>query len=215
MTPPTNSTVVVVDDDRPVLASLSEMLSIAGFNAQSYGCPVEFLRAVPTLSPCCVITDVRMPRVSGLTLLERLRGLGYGHWPVIAISGHADVPMAVAAMQLGAATFLEKPFRPHQLIAAIHNAQQGTREHIRPDDSTAKAMNRYGTLTSREKEVLGHLISGQPTKAAAAEMGLSPRTVEACRASILRKMGVKNFTALAHVVGHALDEAQVVRVAAR
>lgn len=207
MTSSANSTVVVVEDDRPVLASIIEMLSIAGFNAQGYGCPVDFLRAVPTLSPCCVITDVRMPRVSGLTLLERLRGLGYAHWPVIAISGHADVPMAVAAMQLGAATFLEKPFRPHQLIAAIRNAQQGSRERIRRNGPSAETMSRYGTLTAREKEVLGYLISGQPTKAAATEMMLSPRTIEACRASILRKMGVKNFTALAHVLGHAMNGA--------
>lgn len=206
MSPSKNSTVAVVDDDGPVLASLIEMLSIAGFDAQGYGCPVKFLRAVPTLSPCCVITDVRMPRISGLTLLERLRGLGYGHWPVIAISGHADVPMAVTAMKLGAATFLEKPFRPEQLIAAIHNAQQRSRNPSTLNPSTAQAMDRYGTLTAREKDVLGRLITGQPTKAAATAMMLSPRTVDRYRASILRKMGVKNFTALAHVLGPSLAE---------
>lgn len=198
--------VAVVDDDGPVLVSLVEMLSIAGFDTTGYASPVDFMRALPTLAPCCVITDVLMPRVSGLTLIERMRGLGYGHWPVIVISGHADIPMAVAAMQLGASTFLEKPFRPAQLIDAIRTAQSQTRKPARLDMAAAEISARFDTLTSREKEVFNHAVAGKTSKLAALEMGLSPRTIDAFRASILRKMGARNFTALAGSVRSATED---------
>lgn len=199
--------VAVVDDDEAVLASLVEMLSISGFESTGYGCPVDFLRALPTLAPCCVITDVRMPRISGLTLIERMKGLGYGHWPVIVISGHADIPMAVAAMELGASTFLEKPFRPGQLIEAIETARCRTRASARTDTAAVEARARFDTLSLREKEVFGHAAAGKSSKVTAVEMSLSPRTVEAFRANILRKMGARNFTALAGLVRSASDEA--------
>ena len=206
MNVPARPALAVVDDDKPVLVSLVEMLSIAGFDCVGFDSPVDFLRALPTLSPRCVITDVRMPRISGLTLIERMRGLGYGHWPVIVISGHADIPMAVAAMQLGASTFLEKPFRPDQLIDAIEAAQRRMRSPARTDPAGVDARDRLETLTYREKEVFNHAVAGTSIKTTAIEMGLSPRTVEAYRASILRKMGARNFTALAGLVRSASDE---------
>ena len=206
MNGPTRSAVAVIDDDKPVLVSLVEMLSIAGFDCVGFDSPVDFLRALPKLAPCCVITDVRMPRISGLTLIERMSGLGYGHWPVIVISGHADIPMAVAAMQLGASTFLEKPFRPDQLIDAIEAAQQRMRCPAPTDPAGVEARGRLKTLTCREREVFNHAVAGASIKATAVEMGLSHRTVEAFRASILRKMGARNFTALAGLVRLAPDE---------
>ena len=202
----TRPAVAVVDDDEPVLVSMVEMLSIAGFESKGYVSPVDFLRALPTLTPCCLVTDVRMPRISGLTLIERMKGLGYGHWPVIVISGHADIPMAVAALQLGASTFLEKPFRPGQLIDAIRMARCRAQSSAQPATAAVEAKARFDTLSLREKEVFGHAVAGKSSKVTAIEMGLSPRTVEAFRSSILRKMGARNFTALAGLVRSAADE---------
>ncbi|WP_309629023.1 response regulator [Brevundimonas sp.] len=198
--------VAVVDDDRQVLSSLVEMLSIAGFETTGYASPVDFLRALPTLAPCCVIADLRMPRVSGLTLIERMKSLGYGHWPVIVISGYADIPVVVSAMQLGASTFLEKPFRPGELIDAIRTAQSRIRKPVRTDPAAIEANARFHTLTSREKEVFSYAAAGKSSKAAAVEMGLSPRTIEAFRASILRKTGARNITALAGLVRPIAEE---------
>lgn len=189
-----------------MLASLVEMLSAAEFICVAFSSPVNFLRALPTLPPSCVITDVRMDRISGLTLIERLKGLGYGDWPVIVISGYADVPMTVSAMRLGAVTVLEKPILPRELIAAIEEASIRTRPNRAPDPEFASAQARYSTLSKREREVLASIVAGKRTKATASELGLSLRSVEAVRASILRKMQARSFASLGRQIGEGLGE---------
>lgn len=195
--------VVIIDDDLAVLDSLAMMISVQGFEVQCFASPFDMLAAVPDLPDSCVVTDIRMPGIDGLELISRLKETRAAAWPVIVISGHADVPIAVSAMQLGAITVLEKPFAPDQLLIALKEALatagQGA---VSPELAEARA--RYQTLSRREREVLGHLVQGSSSKVTALALQISPRTVDVFRANILRKMAAPNIAALATQVARGL-----------
>lgn len=195
--------VVIVDDDVGVLDSLAMMISVQGFEVECFASPIDMLAAVPNLPDSCIVTDIRMPGIDGLELISRLKETRAAAWPVIVISGHADVPIAVSAMQLGAVTVLEKPFAPDQLLVALKEAlAMAGQGAVSPELAEARA--RYQTLSRREREVLGHLVQGSSSKVTALALQISPRTVDVFRANILRKMAAPNIAALATQVARGL-----------
>ena len=185
----------IVDDDASVRDSLVVLLESAGFTVQAYNSAVAFLQAVSDRTAGCVLTDVQMPELNGLELQRRMGKQGI-RLPVIVMTGHGDVPIAVEAMKAGAADFLEKPFDDEQLLTAISGAiAAGARVR---DEAAAVAdiTKRLAMLTPREREVLDHLVAGQPNKTIAYDLGSSPRTVEVHRARVMEKMGVRSLPEL-------------------
>ena len=200
-----SKSVVVVDDDPGVLDSLVEMLRIDGYEAVGFPSAIAFLEADADLGRSCIVTDIRMPGLDGLAFIERLQATGRADWPVIVISGHANVPIAVTAMQAGAITVLEKPFQPKDLCVAIDEAMT-VLARAEPSAAVSEGRARYRTLSKREKEVLGHLLEGKSSKVTAQVLGLSPRTIDVFRANILRKMEAPNIAALAMQVAQGISE---------
>jgi two-component system response regulator FixJ len=176
---------------------MQAVLDVAGFEVAIFRSPRAFLDGLDDMDIGCVVTDVRMPEISGLELVERLMASGRRSWPVVMISGHADVPMAVAAMKAGACNFLEKPISPPALVEAIELASAGRAAVSGPVAEDADAAARLGLLSRREREVLSHLVNGASSKVAALVLGISPRTVDVFRGNILRKTQAPNVAALA------------------
>ena len=188
-------TVFIVDDDEAVRNSLCLLLKSLKLAAVAYGSAAEFLAAHNPELPGCAVLDVRMPGMSGLELQDRLMERR-SPLPIVFITGHGDVPMAVEAMRHGAFEFLQKPFRDQELIDCIqravardlqNRAQLGEREQI---------LARLKTLTSREVEVLGLVTQGKANKVVAADLGISQRTVEVHRAHLMEKMGASSLAQL-------------------
>ncbi len=192
--------VYIVDDDMMVRHLLGQVLSAAGFAARSFGSAQDFLDAAPGLAPGCVVADVRMAGIDGLELLKMLaeRDMPF---PVVVISGHADVPMAVRAMKTGAVDFVEKPFSGATILDSIARAQDRLARSREETEAAEEARARLALLTEREREVLEGLAAGLPNKTVAYDLGISPRTVEAHRARIMEKMQARN---LSHLVRLAL-----------
>jgi two-component system response regulator FixJ len=185
----------VVDDDASVRESLAMLLESAGFSARTYDSAAAFLEAAADCTAGCVVTDVQMPDLNGLELQRRMGELGI-RLPVIMMTGHADVPIAVEALKAGATDFLEKPFDDSHLLAAVASAIAiSQREH---DEAAALAdiAARIAALTPREREVLDRLVTGQPNKTIAYDLGSSPRTVEVHRARVMEKMGARSLAEL-------------------
>jgi two-component system, LuxR family, response regulator FixJ len=194
-------TVFVVDDDEAVRSSLRLLLKSVGLTAVAYPSAQAFLAAYSPEQPGCLILDVRMPGMSGLELQHQLNARG-AVIPVIFITGHGDVPMAVEAMQHGAFDFVQKPFRDQELLERIHGAlakDRETREQLRQTDSIRQ---RFATLTPREREVLTLMVRGKANKVMAGDLDVSQRTVEIHRARVMEKMEARS---LAHLVRMALD----------
>jgi two-component system response regulator FixJ len=185
----------VVDDDEAVRDSLSMLLETAGLSVRTYDSATAFLTALPNLIAGCVLTDVRMPGLDGLELQRRLTELGV-RLPVIVMTGHGDVPIAVEALKAGAADFLEKPFDDAQLLAAVSSALASSRRTHDEAAALAQIAARIASLTPREREVLDRLVAGQPNKTIAYDLGSSPRTVEVHRARVMEKMGVRSLPEL-------------------
>lgn len=185
----------VIDDDEALRDSLSFLLASADVPVVTYGSAVAFLDALPRITSGCVVTDVRMPEVSGVDLLKRLRDSGV-NLPVIVITGHADVPLAVTAMRLGAVDFLEKPFDDEVLIAAVRSALSQQKEMDRGQARKAEVKERLATLSARERQVLDGLVAGNPNKTIAYDLGISPRTVEIYRANVMTKMAAASLSDL-------------------
>ena len=185
----------VVDDDEAVRDSLALLLESSGMSARTYDSAAAFLRALPNLASGCVLTDVRMPDLDGLELQRRLMELGV-QMPVIVMTGHGDVPIAVEALKAGAADFLEKPFDDAQLLAAVSSALAAGQRAQDEQAALAGIARRLTSLTPREREVLDRLVAGQPNKSIAYDLGSSPRTVEVHRARVMEKMGVRNLPEL-------------------
>lgn len=186
---PTESVIHIVEDDRPMRESLLELLEDAGYAVRAYTRAEELLARGAALEPGCIVSDVRMPGIDGLTLLQRLRAAGSA-LPLMLITGHGDVSMAVAAMKSGAVDFLEKPFEADALLAAVEAALRPRQSDIGTVDAeTARRI--LQRLTSREYEVFKRLVAGKANKEIAIELGISPRTVEFHRAHIMEKMAVK------------------------
>ncbi len=189
--------VIVIDDDQSFLESIVLLLTVEGYRVKGFSSANAFLADASNTPASCVITDIRMPEIDGLTLIARLRQTALAGTPIIVISGHADVQIAVTAMQIGACTVLEKPFAPSLLIAAVETAIRNSQISGLKTEAVASVFTRYKTLSPREREVMMLLVRGSSSKVVAIQLGLSPRTVETFRANILRKMKSSNMVALA------------------
>jgi two-component system response regulator FixJ len=185
----------VVDDDPAVRDSLGLLLESAGFAVRSYDSAAALLQALPNSATGCVLTDVRMPELDGLALQRRLIQLGI-RLPVIVMTGHGDVPIAVEALKAGAADFLEKPFDDTQLLAAVSSALAASQRARDEAAAVAEISARLASLTPRERQVLERLVTGQPNKTIAYDLGSSPRTVEVHRARVMEKMGARSLPEL-------------------
>jgi FixJ family two-component response regulator len=194
------STVFVVDDDDGVRTSLGILLDSAGYHPATFASAAEFLEQHDPACPGCLLLDMRMPLMSGMELLQALSERG-AFLPVIFITGHGDVPMAVEAMKNGAFDFLQKPFGQHDLLECVARALKADREAREALLLIEELRRRYGTLTPREKEVMGLVVAGNANKVIAMDLGLSERTVEIHRARVMEKMATRS---VAHLVRMAL-----------
>ncbi len=192
-------TVFVVDDDEGVRNSLRFLLKSVGLHTQTLASATEFLDSYKPSQPGCLVLDVRMPGMSGLELQQQLNLRG-AVIPVIFITGHGDIPMAVEAMQQGAFDFLQKPFRDQDLIDRIQRALERDGRNRAALDQHAKIRERLDSLTPREREVLALMTRGKPNKIMAAELGVSQRTVEIHRARVMEKSGAASLAQLVRMV---------------
>ncbi|WP_354346248.1 response regulator FixJ [Phyllobacterium ifriqiyense] len=188
-------TVHVVDDEEVVRKSLAFLLAMSGFTVRIHESATGFLAAAPTIRNSCLITDLRMPDMSGVELLRRLKSADL-RIPSIVITGHGDVPMAVEAMKAGALDFIEKPFEDEQLIEAVKRAAAQLTET--PDDlaDTLVIQSRLNDLSDRERQVLSGVVAGLANKSIAYDLNISPRTVEVHRANVMAKMKAKSLPEL-------------------
>jgi two-component system response regulator FixJ len=193
--PPDRAVVHVIDDDEAARQSLAFLLGTAGIEVQTYDSAVAFLKRATEIRAGCIITDVRMPEVSGIDLLRRLNELGL-EIPVIVITGHGDVPLAVEAMKIGAADFLEKPFDDEMLLASVRSALGSQEQARRRQAERAEIEGRLAALSNRERDVLEGLVAGRANKQIAFDLGISPRTVEIYRANLMTKMEAASLSDL-------------------
>jgi two-component system response regulator FixJ len=191
----TDAIVHVIDDDEAVRDSIEFLLRTSGVTARTYDSASAFLDALPTIDPGCIITDVRMPGISGIELLRRLTEMRI-KMPVIVITGHGDVPLAVEAMKSGAVDFLEKPFEDELLLGSVRSALSRSQENAERDAERVEVEARLATLTNREREVLEGLVAGKPNKIIAFDLAISPRTVEIYRANVMTKMDAGSLSEL-------------------
>jgi two-component system response regulator FixJ len=192
---PTEVIVHVIDDDEAMRESLAFLFKSAKVKAEVYDGAAAFLDRLPHLSGGCVITDVRMPGMSGIELLKHLRGRKLA-MPVIVITGHGDIPLAVEAMKWGASEFLEKPFDDDLLLAAVRSALA---DQASDQETTAQRQaieQRLAKLSTRERQVLDGLIAGHANKTIAYDLGISPRTIEIYRANVMTKMEAQSLSEL-------------------
>ena len=192
---PSSQVVHVIDDDVAVRQSLAFLLSTEGFAVRVYDSAVTFLKELPRAQAGCVVTDIRMPDMDGLELQRHLREIKSG-FPVIVITGHGDVPLAVEAMKAGAVDFIEKPFEDDILLSAIRVALS---RNVKDNERLARLAairGRLNLLSAREREVLGGLVAGKPNKIIAYDLGISARTVEVYRANVMTKMQADSLSEL-------------------
>ena len=187
MTSADGATVFVIDDDARIRAATERLLKSVGLHAESYATPKEFLTRKLPDGPTCLVLDVRLPGMSGLDVQRKLAEEGI-EIPVIFITGHADIPMTVRAMKSGAVEFLTKPFRDQDLLDAIQQALQRQGEARQQLRETQQLKEHYETLTVREREVMGLLVSGMLTKQIASKIGISEITAQVHRGQVMRKM---------------------------
>jgi two-component system, LuxR family, response regulator FixJ len=185
----------VIDDDEGLRESLAFLLRSAELEVRSFESAKTFLDGLPNAALDCVITDVRMPDMSGIELLRRLKELKIDV-PVIVITGHGDIALAVEAMKIGAADFFEKPFDDDLLVASVRAALRQQADQTKRGAERADIEHRISTLSPREKDVLAGLIEGRANKQIAFDLGISPRTVEIYRANLMSKMQARSLSDL-------------------
>jgi len=185
----------LIDDDEALRESVAFLLRAADFEVKGFSSAEAFLASLPDASLSCVITDVRMPDMSGIELIRRLKELKVDV-PVIVITGHGDVALAVEAMKLGATDFFEKPFNDDLLLASVRAALQEQAHHTKRYAERAEIEQRLARLSAREKDVLTGLIEGRANKQIAFDLGISPRTVEIYRANLMTKMQADSLSDL-------------------
>ena len=194
-----DAVVHVIDDDDALRDSLSFLLAAADMPVVTYPSAKAFLEALPDIAPGCVLTDIRMPEMSGMELLKLLKKDGSG-LEVIVMTGHGDVPLAVEAMRLGAADFIEKPFDDDALIASVRMAIARQRESDEDQATKGEVRRKIESLSARERQVLDGLVAGNPNKRIAYDLGISPRTVEIYRANLMTKMQAGSLSELVRMV---------------
>ena len=194
--------VYVIDDDEAMRDSLNFLLDSAGYEVTLFDSALTFLDALPGLAFGCVVSDVRMPGLDGIELLKRIKA-DHCTFPIVIMTGHGDVPLAVEAMKLGAVDFLEKPFEDERLIGmietAIHQAEPAARSEALTQDITA----RVASLSPRERQVMNGLIAGLSNKLIARDYDISPRTIEVYRANVMTKMQANSLSELVRLAMRA------------
>jgi two-component system response regulator FixJ len=195
VTSSTDRTVFVVDDDEAALDSLVVLLRSEGLNPRGFSSAEAFLAGLTAEARGCVISDVRMPGMDGVQLLRTLKSMGC-MLPVVVITGHADVTVAVQAMKAGAADFVEKPFESEMILRLVRGCLEENDEAVDANAKVLRVRRRLESLTARERQVLEHIIAGASNKQIAAALSISPRTVEIYRANVMSKMRADSLSDL-------------------
>ena len=185
----------VIDDDEAVRDSLAFLLETADLKVKTYDSAIRFLEQATPVEAGCLITDIRMPEMTGLELVRRLNERG-SSLPVIVITGHGDVPLAVEAMRAGVVDFIEKPFNDEAILAALRRALDLSRDHAEAVAERKAVAERVAKLSGRERQVLDGLVAGHANKVIALNLGISPRTVEVYRANLMTKMLASSLSEL-------------------
>jgi two-component system, LuxR family, response regulator FixJ len=199
---PSKGKVHVIDDDEAMRDSLSFLLESAGFDVTLFESALKFLDALPELAFGCVVSDVRMPGLDGIELLKRMKTRP-GAFPIIIMTGHGDIPLAVEAMKLGAIDFLEKPFEDDRLITMIEMAIRQAEPAAKSEALTQDIVARIATLSPRERQVMDGLIAGLSNKLIARDYDISPRTIEVYRANVMTKMQANSLSELVRLAMRA------------
>ena len=194
--------VYVIDDDEAMRDSLNFLLDSAGYEVTLFDSALKFLDALPGLEFGCVVSDVRMPGLDGIELLKRIKA-GHCTFPIVIMTGHGDVPLAVEAMKLGAVDFLEKPFEDDRLIGMIEMAIQEAEPAARSEALTQDIAARVALLSPRERQVMNGLIAGLSNKLIARDYDISPRTIEVYRANVMTKMQANSLSELVRLAMRA------------
>lgn len=197
----------LVDDDEAIRRSAGFMLKTSGFRVQTFESGDHLLKSAASLEPGCILLDIRMPGMDGLEVQQALKERGVG-LPVVIMTGHGDVTLAVQAMKAGAVDFIEKPFEKAVLLGAIDQAFSRLDRSSEARERAKEAEVQLNGLTPREREVLDGLAQGLPNKTIAYDLGISPRTVEIHRANLMTKLGVKSLSEALRIAFAAQDKAQ-------
>ena|SRR5579859_134505 len=194
--------VYVIDDDAAMRDSLNFLLDAAGFDIRLFETALKFLDALPRLEFGCIVSDVRMPGLDGIELLKRLKS-GQNRFPIVIMTGHGDIPLAVEAMKLGAVDFVEKPFEDDRLIGMIEAAIHQSEPAAKNEAMSREIASRVATLSPRERQVMDGLIAGLSNKLIARDYDISPRTIEVYRANVMTKMQANSLSELVRLAMRA------------